>query len=402
MPSQKVRPRPLVRRAPEIGAAWPSLTHSRQDGCRAGCENVSALWIPCEPRRPTSERCLQSPRPKSCRRSVWAKQSVRRTNRCIRGRRGRGFARAWLQVGLPSCGLLGLTRPRVSLTLVGLPGSERVADPQVGNIFRLRNSLTVELLLAVGVFGFGWLLWQEMMRLGTSTWYTIVDPAGWRLTLAGQWYVHVSIPLSQFLLYRWYFRLFVWFLLLWRVSRLDLQLTPTHPDQAGGLGFLAGGPIAFALLILAQSAFLSASIGNRILFQGASLDAFQYEIAAFVVLQILLMLGPLIVFAPTLLALKRRGRREYGVLAARYTREFHAKWIGGAAPPGEPLMGSADIQSLADLANSYQVVQGVRVVPFGRNTIIQVAMAALVPFVPLVLTVVPAAEILKRLLRMLL
>jgi hypothetical protein len=283
-----------------------------------------------------------------------------------------------------------------------LPGSERVADPQVGNIFRLRNSLTVELLLAVGVFGFGWLLWQEMMRLGTSTWYTIVDPAGWRLTLAGQWYVHVSIPLSQFLLYRWYFRLFVWFLLLWRVSRLDLQLTPTHPDQAGGLGFLAGGPIAFALLILAQSAFLSASIGNRILFQGASLDAFQYEIAAFVVLQILLMLGPLIVFAPTLLALKRRGRREYGVLAARYTREFHAKWIGGAAPPGEPLMGSADIQSLADLANSYQVVQGVRVVPFGRNTIIQVAMAALVPFVPLVLTVVPAAEILKRLLRMLL
>jgi hypothetical protein len=240
------------------------------------------------------------------------------------------------------------------------------------------------------------------MSLGLSTWYASVDPAGGHLTLAGQWYVHVSVPISQFFLYRWYFRLFVWFLLLWRVSRLDLQLTPTHPDQAAGLGFLADVPSAFVLVILAQGALLSGSIGTRFLLQGATLAAFQYEIAAFVIIQLLLMLGPLVVFAPTLLALKRRGRREYGALAARYTREFHTKWIGGAAPPGEPLVGSGDIQSLADMANSYAVVQGMRAVPFGRGTIIQVALAALVPLAPLVLTVVPAGEILKQLLGMLL
>ena len=107
-------------------------------------------------------------------------------------------------------------------------------------------------------------------------------------------------------------------------------------------------------------------------------------------------------FAPKLLALKRQGRREYGALAARYTREFHAKWIEGAAPPDEPLLGSADIQSLADLANSYEVVRGIGAVPFGRDTIIQVAVPALIPFVPLALTVVPAEEILKKLLGMLL
>jgi hypothetical protein len=280
-----------------------------------------------------------------------------------------------------------------------LPGFRRAID----RAMRLRNSLSVELILAVGVFGFGWMsFWAGTGGLTASTWFAVVEPAGRRLTLAGQWYAHVSIPIFQFLLLRWYFRLLVWFIFLRRVSRLDLALTPTHPDRAGGLGFLVGALTAFAPVILAQSAFLAALIGGRILFQGSVLQAFQYEIAAFFVLQLLLVLGPFLVFAPTLLALKRRGRREYGALAMRYTQEFHQKWVGGAAPPGEPLVGSADLQSLADLANSYEVVRTMRAVPFGKDALIQVAVPALVPFVPLLLTVVPAEEILKSLMGMLL
>ena len=286
----------------------------------------------------------------------------------------------------------GIVTPEV------LPGYRAAID----RTMRLRNSLAVELILAVGVFGFGWMVWSETSSLSASTWYTIVDPAGRRWTLAGRWYAYVSIPMFQFLLYRWYFRLFVWFLFLWRVSRLDLRLTPTHPDRAGGLGFLASSPIAFAPVILAQTIVMSALIAARILFQGETLYAFRYVIAAFVILQLLLVLAPLCVFTPMLLALKRRGRREYGVLAARYTQEFHEKWIEGAALPDEPLLGSADIQSLADLANSYEVVRGIGAVPFGRDTIIQAAAPALIPFAPLALTVVPAEEILKKLLGMLL
>jgi len=150
-------------------------------------------------------------------------------------------------------------------------------------------------------------------------------------------------------------------------------------------------------VILAQSVFLSAIIASRIFFQGAALTAFRYEIAAFVIMQLAVVLGPLFVFAPTLSALKRRGRQEYDALAARYTREFHDKWIKGGAPSDEPLMGSADIGSLADLASSYEVVRGMRTAPFGLDTIIQVAVVAAVPFLPLVLTVVPAEEILKKL-----
>ncbi len=278
-----------------------------------------------------------------------------------------------------------------------MPGFRAAID----GAMRLRNSVAVEVGLLVVVFGVGGIVWKEL-SLATSTWYATAGPTTSRLTPAGQWYAHVSIPIFQFLLLRWYYRLVVWFVLLWRVSRLDLRLTPTHPDRAGGLGFLANAVAAFGPVIVAAATVLSAQIAERILFQGATLEAFKYEIVAFVVLQSLLVLGPLCVFSSVLRALKRRGRREYGALAARYTREFEDKWIEGAVPPAEPLVGSADIQSLADLANSYQVVREIRSVPFGRDTVVQLAVFSLIPFAPLVLTVVPAEEIIKKLLGMLL
>jgi len=272
----------------------------------------------------------------------------------------------------------------------------------IGRAMRLRNSLIVELGMVVFVFGFGWTIWQGDRGLTSSTWFAIVDGAQHRLTIAGWWYRHVSIPIFQFLLFRWYFRLFVWFLFLRSVSRLPLRLTPTHPDRAGGLGFLGLAAHAFVPVILAQSVVLSAVIGSRILFQGRTLVSFQYEIVAFVILQLLLVLGPPCVFMKTLLELKRQGRREYGVLAAHYTSEFHAKWIEGKAPAGEPLVGSADIQSLADLANSYDVVREMRPVPFSRDTIVQIVGAVAIPLLPLGLSVVPADEIIKKLFALLL
>jgi hypothetical protein len=284
------------------------------------------------------------------------------------------------------------------VTAETLPGFQAA----IVSTMRVRNSLLVELAMVVFAFGFGWTIWQGGTGLAHSTWYAIVDGASTRLTAAGQWYEHVSIPMFQFLLYRWYFRLFVWFLFLRRVSKLRLRLMPTHPDRAAGLGFVGQGAYAFLPVIFAQSVVLSAVIGSRIIFQGKTLVSFQYEILAFAILQLMLVLGPPCVFARTLLDLKRQGRREYGVLAARYTTEFHEKWVEGGAPPGEPLLGSSDIQSLADLANSYSVVREMRPVPFGKDTLVQIVGAAAIPLLPLALSIVPADEIVKRLLGLLL
>jgi len=87
------------------------------------------------------------------------------------------------------------------------------------------------------VYTLGLWLWHSRIGLDTSTWYAM--PGGrWHLTPAGYWYVFVSIPILQFILLRWYMRLFIWFRFLWQVSRINLNLIPTHPDRCAGIALL--------------------------------------------------------------------------------------------------------------------------------------------------------------------
>ena len=193
--------------------------------------------------------------------------------------------------------------------------------------------------------------------------------------LAGWWLGFVSLPLFQFLLLRWYFRLFIWARFLWQVSRIDLRFVPTHPDRAGGLGFLGAVAYAFAPVLLAQGAMLAGMMANKIFYAGATLPEFKVELIGLVALLVFAILGPMLVFSPKLEAAKRAGLREYGTLAQRYVREFDGKWLRGGAPADEPLVGSADIQSLADLGNSFEVVKGMRWVPFTGQTVLQLAVS---------------------------
>jgi hypothetical protein len=70
----------------------------------------------------------------------------------------------------------------------------------------------------------------------------------------------------------------------------------------------------------------------------------------------------------------------------------------GAPEIGE-LLGSGDIQSLADLGNSYSVVGDMRIVPFGMKDIMRLAAAAAAPLLPLTLTIFSLEELLTRLLK---
>ena len=272
-------------------------------------------------------------------------------------------------------------------------------DSAIKSAFRLRNSVLAEVLLIAFVYVFGVLLiWRHYTALSTATWYGVPTAEGLKLSLTGAWYAYVSLPLYQFLLVRWYYRIFIWMRFLWQVSRIELSLIPTHPDRVGGLGFLANTVYAFMPLAVAHGAMLAGLIANRIFYVGAALPEFKIEIAVMVVFQLCIALGPLLVFAPQLAQAKRTGNREYGALAERYVREFDAKWLRGGAPADEPLVGSGDIQSLADLVNSFEVVRTMQVAPITRDALLRLVAATLVPVAPLALTMMPFEELLKGLL----
>jgi hypothetical protein len=72
--------------------------------------------------------------------------------------------------------------------------------------------------------------------MDVPTWYGMTVTGKLQPTLAGWWLGCVSLPLVQFILLRWYFRLLIWTRFLWQVSRIDLRLVAIHPDRRRRLG----------------------------------------------------------------------------------------------------------------------------------------------------------------------
>ena len=266
----------------------------------------------------------------------------------------------------------------------------------VDSALRLRNSIAAEVLLIVLIYAAG-IPMREYLAVDASTWALGNGSRTINLSMAGWWHALVSVPVFQFLLLRWYYRVFIWARFLVQVSRIELKLVPTHPDRVGGLGFLTNVVYAFTPVLLAHGVLLTGLIADRIFFDGAKLTQFYVEIVGAVAILVFLVLFPLMAFVGQLARVKRIGLGEYGGFAQRYTREFDAKWLRGSEP-AEPLMGSADIQSLADLSNSFQVIREMRFVPFSKETVLQLAIVTLAPVSPLLLTMISFEELMKRLL----
>lgn len=235
-----------------------------------------------------------------------------------------------------------------------------------------------------------------------DSWHEVESEGSLGLTTGGWWYYCVSAPIFQLLLYRWLWRFVIWCNLLRRIAKLDLQLFPTHPDHAGGLSFLGLGQAKFAVIILAVSSVMAASIANRVLYGGESLVSFKFMMATFVVMNIVVILGPLMVFTPKLATLKRKGLLEYSALATAYVRSFDRKWLRGDNEQNEPLLGTGDIQSLADLSTSVEIIANMKVFPFNLGVVKSLVVASALPFLPLVATIIPLKDLIGQIMAILL
>lgn len=290
-------------------------------------------------------------------------------------------------------GMMELFLKRQIVTAEDTPKFQAAID----DAMRTRNSVLLELALLVFVYTIGHLIWRNGTALGATTWYAVPDGKSLHLTVAGYWFSWISIPLFQFILLRWYMRLAIWYRLLWKVSKLNLRLLPTHADRAGGVGFLGTSSYAFSPILFAQGAVLAGMISSRIFYQGQTLLSFKMNILGLVCFFVLVILGPLTMFSPLLLRTKRSGLGEYGTLVTSYAIDFDEKWVHGSTDEG--ILGTGDIQSLADLANSYSVVREMNLVPFGRGDVAQLVGATALPLLPLLLTMMPLEELVSRVVK---
>lgn len=274
-------------------------------------------------------------------------------------------------------------------------------DATVAETDRLLDSIWAEaLILAIIVCnlivslesGTGW---------STITWRFGMGSIGFDYSPIKLWFSCVSAPIFQFILLRWLWLLLVWSRFLWKLSKFDLRLAGTHPDRLGGLGFVSDGQMSFGYVIFAMSSVISAHIATLVVFHGASLFDFNKIVLIYILVSILIFMAPLLVFSPQLAREKRNTLAAFGMLGLDYAQSFQKKWFGIPRNETSGLLGSPDLQSLADLGGSFDVARNMQIVLLVRKVIFVLASVALAPFFPLVLTLFSLPDVFKAIFRIL-
>ena len=261
-------------------------------------------------------------------------------------------------------------------------------------VIRLRGSVVAEVVIALLALAFS-VVAQVIIADGPdhSTW----ERVGGTITPSGWWYILVSLPILLFFLFRWVWIFLLWAWFLFRVSRLDLELTPTHPDRAGGLGFLGWGIASFSLVLMAVSAVMSGGFAREIIHRGSSLDSLKYHVMVFVALAIIVVHAPLLSFTGQLARCRFEGLLDFETLIWRHDRAFDDKWVKSLDNNESSLLGSNDVSSLVNLGFAYEHVEQMQLIPLDKKALVVLALAALLPMLPLVGTAIPLAEILSKL-----
>jgi hypothetical protein len=262
-----------------------------------------------------------------------------------------------------------------------------------------REALLPELLIfAVVVFFARSLNVEQLAGLHAADWGTKVVNGIVHRTPAGIWYFYVALPLLQLFFIRLFWRLIIWAMFLWDVSRLHLNLLPTHTDMSAGLGFLGTAHVTTVIIPFAVGCALSAELAFRAVFEGFDLAALKTMVPLLVTYVLFVEVAtysPLLLFVRPLTLAKHEALRRYGILVHQHNQMFHDKWIQGKKQPDEIILGNPDVSSLTDLGTSFLVVRQMTVFPVSRAQFIQTALISCVPGLPLAFLVLPFDQVLK-------
>jgi hypothetical protein len=277
------------------------------------------------------------------------------------------------------------------------PGSVARVRALVASVARWRDAALPESIMLVGAVAAG--------AFALIGW---IPPAGAihglgqsRYDAVRIWYGLAALPLFQFLMWRSLFRWALWIRVLFGLARVPLRLLPAHADRRGGIGFVKTPSLIYgAVILLATSAVLCAGWATQISVKAAPLATFRAPFIVFVILGLVVAFLPHVVFTPQLLRARIVGLREFGALVSDYTERFGIRWL--ARENRGDVLGTPDLQSLADLTSTYQHnIEQLGIVLFSRADWGLLLAAALLPAIPVLFLQGPGHEVVKRIVRIL-
>lgn len=292
---------------------------------------------------------------------------------------------------------------QTSSSLVHFVESGIIAENNVGEYESLLNKyrrLSESKTLQIVIFIFSTL----NVFFVKTFWGSLSDFSSWKydavsdsITAAGYWYTFISLPVIKYLIFRLFCRFLLWTWVLRKISKMDLNLIAIDPDKSGGLGFLGIVQSSFGFLGFAQAAIASAEVANKVIYSGVPLEDYRFSLLVIPAV-VFIYLSPLLYFSRKLSKLKLEGIMIYSTLIHKYSNLFEDKWIrGNNIKDDESILGSGDVQSLADMGAAYEVVEKIRVFPITLNIFLFMLIMIALPFIPLLFLKFNIVEILEGL-----
>ena len=273
------------------------------------------------------------------------------------------------------------------------PEARAAFDAAGRAVVRLRDA-TLPWVLLLGA-AIAWSLADDPRTHGDAmAWALDADGS---LGFGGAWFAYVVRPVFLALLLAWLWRIVLLGLWMGRVGRVNLTLVPTHPDRTGGVALVEKLPGAFALVSLALSAMLASRWAHEILHHGASLAGYRHVVIVFVILWSLLLLLPLLAFAPALGRTRKKAMLAYSALVGRQGELVHQRWIEGRQVAPEPILEAPEIGPVADAAAMYEAVVKMRRVPIGKASLIGILLPLALPLLVVAALQVPLKDLLLKL-----
>jgi hypothetical protein len=290
-------------------------------------------------------------------------------------------------------------RPLRHLVESGVVRAEGMGDFRavLAGVAKLRDS-TVPWIVIVGIV-IAFATTSEVVHHAHEIIWAAEASAPGSAGFGGLWYLYVGRSIFLVLALGWLWRLVLLTVLFWRIARLDLSLVPTHPDRAGGIGFLQWLPAAFAPVVLAISIVVASRLAHDAVYHELALRSMRVHMIVFVVVSVVLFLLPLLAFAGPLKRVKRKALLDSGALVGHHDRLVRERWIEGRQLHDAAVLDAPELGPVADTAALFASVQAMRTVPLGMASIVPLAAAASLPMAAVLALQVPIKDMLLTLLK---
>lgn len=235
----------------------------------------------------------------------------------------------------------------------------------------------------------------------SGSWLISVEDGRPAMSLARKWTQYISIPIFQFLLIRWIWRYLVWIVLLFRISNMNLNLKPTHPDGSGGLSIIFLAQRYYHLFFVVCGMVISSVLINQLLLKTATFDTFKLEILGYILFAVFLNLFPMLFFTRKLIKTKFEGQLELSRAGINLSKKYEEEWVKTMGTEKRVADDTVDPSMQVDYSGVYILLQDLRIIPIRFNDIIIMIVTLFIPFIPIFFIQYSIVELLQKIMGLL-